>query len=75
LPHDRSNKCAFSEDLIHHSTSAVYFAIVKVHPDACIRREVRAQRAEGNFRREWRLASAASNLLKLFRDGWVPEMA
>jgi len=53
----------------------VYFAIVKVHPDACIRREVRAQRVEGNFRREWRLASAASNLLKLFRDGWVPEMA
>jgi hypothetical protein len=28
-----------------------------------------------NVRREWKLVCAVSNLLKLFRAGWVPEMA
>jgi len=32
-------------------------------------------RGKQNVRREWRLVCAASNLLKLFRAGWVLEMA
>jgi hypothetical protein len=32
-------------------------------------------RGKENVRREWRLVCAASNLLKLFRAGWVLEMA
>jgi transposase len=32
-------------------------------------------RGLNNVSREWRLVCAASNLLKLFRAGWVPEMA
>jgi Transposase DDE domain len=32
-------------------------------------------RGKENVRRAWRLLCAASNLLKLFRSGWVPEMA
>ncbi|MGB0064532.1 MAG: IS1182 family transposase [Terracidiphilus sp.] len=32
-------------------------------------------RGKENVRREWRLVCAASNLLKLFRAGWVPAMA
>ena len=32
-------------------------------------------RGKQNVRREWRLVCAVSNLLKLFRSGWVPEMA
>lgn len=32
-------------------------------------------RGKENVSREWKLVCAASNLLKLFRAGWVPEMA
>ena len=32
-------------------------------------------RGKQNVSREWRLVCAASNLLKLFRAGWVLEMA
>jgi hypothetical protein len=32
-------------------------------------------RGKQNVSREWKLVCAVSNLLKLFRAGWVPEMA
>jgi transposase len=32
-------------------------------------------RGKQNVRREWKLVCAASNLLKLFKFGWTPEMA
>jgi len=32
-------------------------------------------RGKQNVRREWKMVCAVSNLLKLFRAGWVPEMA
>jgi hypothetical protein len=32
-------------------------------------------RGKENVIREWKLVRAISNLLKLFRAGWVPEMA
>ena len=32
-------------------------------------------RGKENVRREWKLVCATSNLLKLFRAGWVPKMA
>jgi hypothetical protein len=79
-PANASPKEALREKLRTEAGRAVYRMKAIVEPVFGQIKEQRgfrrfSLRGKLNVSREWKMVRAVSNLLKLFRAGWVPEMA